>query len=366
MTVLAIFSGDLWAGAEVVICTLLGRLQRTGRVRLIALGLNEGTLTQRLRAHGIETHVLPEDRHTFPVIVLRALRLLRGRRIDIIHSHRYKENVLGALLAPPLRATRLVATVHGLPEWAAGERPDAGRLVRLDHAILRRRFDRVVAVSHDIRRRLTREFRLPPERVHVIHNGLTMPDASGPPVGDLRRRHGLHVGSVGRLVPVKDYGLFLDTAARIRARQRGVRFSILGEGPLRGDLFRRSIQLGLADCFQILPPLADPFPYYRTLDVYLNTSRHEGIPMSLLEAMACGVPVVAPEVGGIPEMITHGADGYLVRSRRADDLARTCLDLLRDPAGRRSVQDKARETVAARFSADVMASRYLELYDGDA
>jgi glycosyltransferase involved in cell wall biosynthesis len=362
MTAVAVFSGDLWAGAEVMISTLLTELHRAACVPLLALSMNEGTLTERLRAAGIETHVIPERRHGFPRIVLQALRLLGGREVRVIHSHRYKEHALATALAAVLRPRRLLATVHGLPEpparWRRLPDPAAG----LNTALLRRRFDHVVAVSHDIRRRLTGDLGLPLERVSVIHNGLRLPDPAGPTGGNGAERRDLHVGSVGRLVPVKDFDLFLETAARIRARRRGVRFSILGDGPCRGELFRKAVQLGIAESFQILPPMADPLPYYRALDVYLNTSRHEGIPMSILEAMACGVPVVAPAVGGIPEVVSHDVDGFLVAGRTAADYAETCLGLLGEDARRWVVGRRAQETVAGRFSAAVMAARYLELY----
>jgi glycosyltransferase involved in cell wall biosynthesis len=108
--------------------------------------------------------------------------------------------------------------------------------------------------------------------------------------------------------------------------------------------------------------MADPVPYYRTLDVYLNTSRHEGIPMSILEAMACRVAVVAPAVGGIPEVLSHGTDGLLLGSRAAEDYADTCLELMQDDGRRRAIGRRAQETVAERFSAAAMAARYLELY----
>lgn len=363
MTGLMIFSGDLWAGAEVTICNLLTQLHRSGRIRLLALALNEGALTERLRALPIETHVIPETRYSFPRIVLEAVRLLRGRQVEIIHSHRYKENTLATMLSVLLRPRRLLATVHGLPELPAGQRLDSTPVVRLNYALLRRRFSHVVAVSHDIKRRLTGELNLAPERVSVIHNGLSLPDLpAAPHSGNGHRPRSLHVGSVGRLVPVKDFELFLSTAAKIRERHRNVRFSVLGDGPLRNELFRRSIQLGLGGCFQILPVASDPIPYYRTLDVYLNTSRHEGIPLSILEAMACGVPVVAAEVGGIPEVLTHEMDGLMVGSRNPDDFAHACSDLLGDAPRRSIIGNQARRTVADRFSAEAMASRYLDLY----
>ena len=99
MTVLHIFSGDLWAGAEVMIFNLLSRLHEDGAVKVIALSLNEGVLVDKLRALGISTSVIPEKSHTFRAILRHATRLLKDTPIDVIHSHRYKENLLAWRLA---------------------------------------------------------------------------------------------------------------------------------------------------------------------------------------------------------------------------------------------------------------------------
>src|SRR5919202_7145965 len=99
ITVLHLFSGDLWAGAEVVIYTLLAKLHAMyPGVTVIALALNEGVLTQKLRSANIETHVIPECKHDPIRILIKATKILKSRNIQIIHSHRYKENVLAVIL----------------------------------------------------------------------------------------------------------------------------------------------------------------------------------------------------------------------------------------------------------------------------
>jgi L-malate glycosyltransferase len=363
LTVLSVFSGDLWAGAEVMIFNLLSEFHRMGYPRSIALALNNGTLTQRLRTLPIMTHVIPESRCSFPRIAARAVQLLRGQPIHVIHSHGYKQNLLGLLLALILRPKLLVTTIHGLPELAEGQRSRSPLPERLNYAILRRRFTHVIAVSHDIKRHLTQEFGLTPDRITVIHNGFRHMDSfSSDAAGAVPRRGDLHIGTVGRLFPVKDFGLFLTVAARIRQDFPNTRFSILGDGPLRAELFTAAHQLGIADCFEIFPTVSDPTPYYRTLDLYLSTSRHEGIPLSILEAMVCAVPVVAPRVGGIPEVLSNGVEGVLVDGRSPEDLARACSSLLADQTLRNALGDCGRRTVANRFDASMMAARYYELY----
>jgi L-malate glycosyltransferase len=365
LTVLHIFSGDLWAGAEVMVYNLLARLKAHPDLRCIALSLNAGVLTEKLIERGIETHVLPEARLSFVQLVVNAFRLFRRRRVQVIHSHGYKGNLVALILARSLGVPNLIATLHGLPE-PLNRAPGRRRLIeRLDRWILRSHFTRVVAVSHEMRSCLSALGGMPEERLVVIHNGIEADrclDPGCPPAAARRTGPPFHIGTAGRLVPVKDFGLFLATAAEIRKEIPDVRFSILGEGPLREQLERQADDLALTGCVEFLGHVADPWPYYASLDLFLNTSLHEGIPMTVLEAMACGVPVVVAAVGGLPEIVTDGRDGFLVGERDARRYARRCVQLLRNRDRSCRVAQQARDRVREYFSAARMSREYRALY----
>jgi len=108
--------------------------------------------------------------------------------------------------------------------------------------------------------------------------------------------------------------------------------------------------------------VTDPSAYYESLDIYINTSLHEGIPMSILEAMAAGIPVVAPQVGGIPEIITDGEEGLLVDNRTPSAFGAACLRLMNDPSLRTRMGARAKAKVEASFSDVAMAAQYRRLY----
>ena len=364
MTVLHIFSGDLWAGAEVVIFNLLSRLHKEDGPRVVALSLNEGVLVDKLRAAGIVTHVIPEARHSFVGILWRAARLLKGTPIAAIHSHRYKENLLAWLLARWLGVGKLITTIHGMPESATHSGREA-RLARwrsrLDFFVIKRGFGCAVAVSEEMKRTLVNQHGFREERVHVIRNGGVFPALAPAPSGSGRAC--FHIGTVARMVPVKGLDLFLDVAARVRREAPVVRFSLLGDGPLRDELAQRATALSLRDCVEFLTPRPDPFPYYQSLDLYLNTSRHEGIPLSVIEAMACGTPVVSSAVGGIPEIMTDGEHGFLVKGRDANSFAARCISLMGDDPLRRTMGERASAWARSRFSAAAMARAYHRLYE---
>lgn len=416
LRVLHIFSGDLWAGAEVMISNLLRELQQQRGIKLIALSLNEGELTRRLREAGVETHVVPETRYSFAGIIREAFLLLRKRPIDVIHSHRYKENLIALLLSRLIGVRRLISTLHGLPEAVAERSTVAAGLKRRVNFSLLKTFFLTVAVSDEMKNVLVKNYGFSADRVTRIYNGIPVPQLSAisgqpsvvshqpsavslqpaassrlsassarpQPASSLSLNLGLpsdpqpqpvaglnlnlssettfHIGTVGRMVPVKDFDLFLETAAEIRKTMQNVRFSILGDGPLKDHLGAKAKTLGLNGEMQFVDPQPDPLPYYRSLDLYMNTSVHEGIPLSILEAMSCGLPVVAPAVGGIPEIVVSGMHGYLIDDRRAESFADGCLTVLNDQGLRKEFCTHAVERVGTVFGSRAMSARYKDLY----
>src|SRR5262245_6980390 len=116
MTILHVFSGDLWAGAERMIYALLKELRSHPNIQILALSLNESALSRALREAGIETIVIPEQTHSFARVILKAVQYLKNREIQIVHSHRYKENLLALIISRFIGAKCLVSTLHGLPE----------------------------------------------------------------------------------------------------------------------------------------------------------------------------------------------------------------------------------------------------------
>lgn len=351
-TVLHLFSGDLWAGAEVMVFHLLSELRKREGLKIVALSLNEGMLAEKLRNAEIETHVISEADHSFAAILSKARQVLKGRKVHVVHSHRYKENLLAFLLAKWIGAPRLVTTLHGLSE-------PVDLKIRVNYFVLKHFFTRVVAVSREIDQVLVQKYGFRREKIDVIYNGVPAPPVSLR--GD-SRNGSFHIGTVGRMAPVKDYNLFLEVAADVARRTDRVRFSILGDGPLKKELIRRAKELKIEERVAFLPPRPDPFSYYQSLDLYLSTSRHEGIPLSVLEAMASGKPVVAPRVGGLPEMISHGEQGLLMEDREPQNFSEACLRLLRDEALRRGMGENASRRVAASFSHSRMAASYFDLY----
>lgn len=359
MKVCHIVSGDLWAGAEVMAFNLLRGLLARQNTEPFAIVLNAGRLAEELIRAGVPTRVLDETKLSFREIASSARRLIKEIRPRVIHSHRYKENAI-AYLASLTEKQRpvLVGTQHGMPEmFDAGARLRHRLKARANFWLLARRFDMTVAVSAEIASVL-RASGFCDDRVETVMNGIEVPEIDRA----LTVRTGFAIGSAGRMVPVKDYALMVDIANLVVAADPGIHFELAGDGPLFASIQSQVAKLGLEDRFMLKGMVQKVGDFYRGLDVFINTSVHEGIPMSVLEAMALEIPPIVPRVGGMPEIISDGVDGYLVEGRDPVNFAQCCLALKRNDELRKRMGRAAREKAAKRFSWAKMVDRYMDVY----
>ena len=340
--VIHVVSGDLWAGAEVMVYNLLRQLNNQRNVEVFSVLLNEGRLSRELRKSGIRVSVIEETSTPFVNIGYCLYALFRKYRPQIVHSHRYKENILSSITTRFRSGFKLVTTQHGMPEIFSGLKKPKQRFgTGLNFFLMKKVFDKVVCVSGDIKTRFVHRYGFNPELLTVVHNGINLP------VWNNIRDKGdpFCIGTAGRLFPIKDFPLFIKIADKILKVDREIRFLLAGEGPERPYLQEMVDRHRLGDRFKFLGHIDNMSQFYSKLDLYLNTSVHEGIPMSILEAMAHGIPVVAPEIGGVCEIIEHARNGYLIKSREPNDYAGVCLDIIGDRNLLKRLSLAARERV---------------------
>ncbi len=246
-----------------------------------------------------------------------------------------------------------------MPEVYGGDTALRHRFItKLNFFVLSKCFHRVVGVSQDIQEAFVQQHGFRENKVSVIHNGTEIPST----LPMKRIREAFVIGSSGRLFPVKDYPFMIEIAREARKRSDKVRFELAGDGPERPKLQGLIHRYGLKDVFVLKGHVDDISGFYRGLDLYLNTSVHEGIPMSVLEAMSFGLPVIAPKVGGLTEIVDDGLDGYLVEGRNPKDFAEKCLLLYETKAMRQQMAEAARQKVVKEFSVVRMAEEYYNLY----
>jgi len=360
---LHIISGDLWAGAEVQAFTLLKALRDRG-MDVAAAVFNEGALARRLREAGIEVSVISEREHSPVSLLLKLRRLIAEWKPDVVHTHRFKENVLGSIANALSENAPSLRTVHGSPEHSRKSlrHLPAAAVDRLDLLCGRHLQRLIVAVSDELAEELRRFF--PPGRVIVIENGLDVPLAlsQARPADFLQAEpDALHIGIVGRLVPVKRHDIFLRMAAALVQRSPATRwrFHVLGSGPLLSSLLEQARSLGTAGVTTFHGHREDIVSCIASLRVLVICSDHEGLPMTLLESLAVGTSIVAHAVGGIPNVLQGLPGVRQVRQHDANTYADAILDLLRDATDHGS---ELRERVSQRFTAELNAERFCAAY----
>lgn len=362
---LHIASGDLWAGAEVQLFTLLTALQKTSDVAPHAVLMNEGELARRLRERNIPVTVFDESKHNGLQIIAKLRRYLVTLNPDVIHTHRIKENILGNIANLLARRVPSVRTVHGAQEHPAkGLRQLHKRLLYwLDEATGRYLQQRIIAVSKGLHAPLSRQFGS--DKVVVIENGIDI-DAVRAAVSPVDFRmsapDAFHVGIVGRLQPVKRVDLFLETAARLIQIKPETQwqFHVIGDGPLRKNLEHQAATLGLEKYVIFHGHRSDIASCLAGLNTLVMCSDHEGMPMTLLETIAVGTPVVGHATGGILELLKDNCGGVLVTEHNATGYATGLLQLAAMP--RKVMADAGMTRLTAQYSATANATAIRELY----
>jgi glycosyltransferase involved in cell wall biosynthesis len=349
-------------GTERLVVQICQRLQP--RFRLAVCALDEaGDWAPDLRLRGIDVVPLQRGPGFRPSLGRRIAELTRRYRASVVHCHHYSPFVYGAIAALLRPGLKIVYTEHGRLSDAP---PSLKR--RVVNPVLGRLPHAAFAVSHALRGSMIAEG-FPAGRLTVIHNGVELAP-SFPPLSRRDARallglpdHAFVVGTVARLDPVKDLGASIEAVARARASVPGVVLAIVGEGGERGRLEATAAQLGVSDRVRFLGRRDDARRLLPALDVYVNSSISEGISLTILEAMAASVPVVATRVGGTPEIVTDGQSGLLVPARRPSALSAALQRFASEPDLRRQLGAEGRATVEQRFTIDGMVDRYAEVYE---
>jgi len=292
------------------------------------------------------------------------LALLRRERIDVLHAHKFGSNVWGAIFGRLLRIPVVIAHEQS---WASARYSPAGERRRafLDREIVGRGADVFIAVSDADRRRMIDVERIVAERVRVLRNAVPTPLTTGRDVrGELGiPRDALVVVTVCQLRPEKALELLVDAAAILRTEFPELRVLIAGEGGERRTLEAQIAEAALEDVVLLLGTRRDVPDVVAAADVAVCCSDFEGTPLSVMEYMGAGKPVVATNVGGLPELVENGREGLLFRRRDERDLAQAVAALLRDPDRRLRMGAHARERQRREFHLDAMARRLEVLYE---
>lgn len=321
-------------------------------VGVICLGA-EGRLASDVRALDAPVQALGVHGPRIGTATRRLVAELRRSKPDVLHTHDLAPHLLGS---PAARLARVPVVVHTRHCQTGGLTLRQALGLRVASALS----SVIVAVSEDSARRLRRSEGVTRSRCRVIHNGVDV--AAFSPGDRWTRPPGRRAISVGRLAAVKDYPALLRAARRVLAALPDFQLQLVGDGPERAALESLRAALGLETCVSFLGERHDIPQLLAAADVFALASSSEGLSISLLEALASGLPIVATRVGGNPEIVASGAIGILVRPRDDDALATALISLLNDPARLTSMAHAARLHAEEHFDLRHVVARYETVY----
>jgi N-acetyl-alpha-D-glucosaminyl L-malate synthase BshA len=360
-------------GGSGVIASELGKTlaSRGHRVHILSSDtpFRLGDYQPGLSFHRVETPTYPLFREPHYILSLanKIVQVSRAERLDIVHAHYAIPHATAAYLARQILASSLdrmppkvITTLHGTDITLLGNDPSYSETV----AFCIRQSDGVTAVSESLKADTERELRLDCE-IRVIPNFLDCSVHRRLDVPDLRNRFARDgeriVIHVSNFRPVKRVVAVIDIFARIR-QAVPARLLMVGDGPDLGDAVQRARALDLTGHVTFVGEQDQVLPLLSISDVFLLPSSQESFGLAALEAMSCEVPVIASRVGGLPEVIAHGANGFLHALNDLDGMASSAIMVLSDEELHRRIASAARRTVHERFCDEKIVPLYEAYY----
>lgn len=348
-------------GAEKMLISLVEHLNKEKYKSTICL-LKDGWLNSKLKERGLETIIIPQNRSLDFMWLLQLIKVLKERDIHLMHAHEFAMNTYGSLTSL-ITKIPIVTTVHGKNYY---------------HEKWRRRWayrfasrqSKMVVVSENIKKFLINNVGIKNGDLLTIYNGtnINLHQAKN----ELRDRIKMElridkdqpvIGTVGNLYPVKGHTYLLNAAAIVKRTFPTAIFLIAGRGQLLPQLQEEAKELSIKDNVRFLGFREDIPLLLQAMDIFVLPSISEGLPLAALEAMANEKPVIATDVGGIPEVVIDGTSGFLVPSKTPEVLAEKILLLLANRDLSLRLGKEGRVRVEKEFSLKKMIRKYEKLYD---
>jgi glycosyltransferase involved in cell wall biosynthesis len=350
-------------GTERQAVELLKRLDRERFDVRLAVLRNEGPYYKEIHAQFPDVPEFPlgsfYDPNAFKQLA-RLRRLMLREKIDVLHAHDFYSSFIGAAAAR-LCGVRVIACQRHL-------KLSDRRAHQLGTRLIHRLAHRILVNSQAIRDHIINDDGAPVRKIVVIKNGVVPAKSRATCPNQLCSELGIDegttlVGIVARLQPVKGHRFFVEAAAEVLRTRTDAHFVLVGDGPLRTDIKRQAIELGIYDRVHLLGDRADVSQLVGAFDLLVLASLHEGLPNAVMEAMSAGVPVVATSAGGTKELIIDGETGYLAAPANSKALADRIVRALDDDTHRVEIVSAARRRITSKFGIDRMVESVEALYD---
>lgn len=369
--ILHIISGDLWAGAEVQVFHTLVFLKKQSKLSFTVALFNDGILNQRLLENGIDTFIIDENKKNWMLMLLMLTRLISRLRPSIVHVHAFKEHILGQIASYLNRSkVTIIRTFHGMSEVPKGLSYKKYIKLSIVHKIEKyflNHSDRtnIIAVSKDLQRFLTTSFHR--AVITQIYNAIPISLEKLVPKECIREKYNVAnntfwIGTIARLSEPKNLGLLIDAGRELLLTGVNFKISIWGDGPLRNNLQKQIDQYNIQKHISLEGFESNILPVLNSIDLFVLCSLHEGLPMSLLEAMSVNTPVVCTAVGGMEEVIKDNYSGLLIPNNDVMALTSAIVRLHQDTTLRERLVMNANKKVKQEFNIENTNNKLIDLY----
>ena len=353
MKVLQIIPMFKLAGAETMCENLCKALQNQGcDVVAVSLYTEHTPITDRLENAGIKVIYLGKRRGFDFSIFVKLYQLMKKERPEVVHTHIY-----AARYALPVAAfCGIPKKIHTLHNIAQQEQAKAGKIV--NKFMFKHCGVVPAALSEEVKKTVEEVYKLSAEKIPVIFNGVDLSNCKVKE--DYTKRDEFKIVHIGRFMDVKNHAMILKTFALFAKQHTDAKLQLIGDGELRKDMEQLAQELGVENSVEFAGLQSNVYPWLHDADIFILPSKFEGMPMTLIEAMGTGLPIIASAVGGVPDMLTDGENAMLIKPK-SEQLLASLEMLYHDESIRRVLGQKALQRSLA-FSSETMAQRYIELY----
>lgn len=361
--VLHLITGSFIAGAENVILTVAEGMKGSQFESEICTLTPTGDLHKKANQIAIKSYALGyKNILSLPKIIIKLMLLLYKNKYDIINTHLPQASVIGIIISRLRGIPYIIETRHysdymykysnRINQWL-----DKKTVNMADH---------VIVVSHAGKVVLMNREGVKEEKISVIYNGINISKFSSNHRIQIRKQLGIDNKMVLTFTasyhPRKGHKYLLESVGMLKKKYPDVIILLIGDGILKANLEALTKQLHLEDNVRFLGYRTDIPELLNATDIYVHSSVEEGFGIAIIEAMAAGLPVIATNVGGIPEIITHNKNGILVPPEDPQALSSAMSDLIDHPDKRKTLAESGRRHVGANFTDETMVNKYREVY----
>ncbi|GAB6905985.1 glycosyltransferase family 4 protein [Desulfosarcina cetonica] len=351
-----------WGGQERRTFNEARWMQAKGH-QIIIVAPGSSVLYQKACEQGWETHALDFKKWAMVNDIFRLRAILRQVRPDVLNTHGNTDSKVGLVAAWGLSIPCVIRTRHSTPPVGNSWH---------NRLLYRRLSDVVFTTAACVSRQIHRDLGVPEERIKTVPSGIDCPaDLLDRDVARIRLAeelglddHQRFIGFVGRITGSKGVPVLIDAFAAIKDRIPDHHLVIVGDGNLFTELTRQVAERGLQTRIHLLGYRDDPWPYYRAMDIFVLTSlRYEGVPQSMLQAMFAQCAVIGTDVGGIPDIVSHGETGLLVPPEDPARLSEAFLHTIENPDATRKRVASALAEVQREHTLSAMGAKILTVYE---